>query len=104
MLLSKALTITGLILDALGVFLLLRTEILTRRRDKAESELPKDYYTKLFDATLTDTPIRKNTLQEEAYEKASKAIPSHKALFFTKVGLGFILFGFIIQIVGAILG
>lgn len=101
--LSKLLTIIGLAFDALGVFLLLRNEILTRRRDKAESELPEDYLTKYLDADLTDTPIRKNTLQEEAYEKASKAIPSRKALFFTKVGLAFILFGFILQIVETIL-
>ena len=101
---SETFSLIGLGFDAVGVGLLLWNEVLTRRKDAAEDDLPRDFISKHYKASVSGAPVRPNTLEEDTYEKAAEAVPARRAFSLSIFGTLLILFGFALQVAGLLVG
>lgn len=99
---AEILTVSGLLMDIAGVFLLFRADFLEMRRDLAELDLPEDHLAKNFESAVKGEPVRHETWAESTYDKRTRDIDPTVRRKFMIWGGTLLIAGFLFQILGAI--
>lgn len=100
---SKLLTIIGLLLQLIGVFLLAKSDLLTKRTEEALKKIPNNPYLDAYEAARDDRE-RHITKEENEYNDLAKQNSVTDSLAVYKCYLTLIGLGMFFQLIGVICG